>query len=76
MNARATYPALLAQRLVGDVIVLQGTNDLASSPAAGAGQIIAVLRTIIRRLNRNGLRAVVGTLLPADTPRSPKTRDR
>ena len=122
MNARATYPALLAQRLVkagaglsvmnagisgdglvmrarggsrlrpaavtrldadvldqagvSDVIVLQGTNDLASSPAAGAGQIIAVLRTIIRRLNRNGLRAVVGTLLPADTPRSPKTRDR
>lgn len=59
-----------------DVIVLQGTNDLASPPSASARQIIAELSTVIRRLRAAGLRPVVGTLPPADSPRSPAARNR
>ena len=46
-------------------IVLEGINDLGSTPPASAGQVIAALRQVATRLRLAGVRTLVGTLTPA-----------
>lgn len=52
-----------------DALVLEGTNDLADAspeaPAAGAQQVIAGLRAVVRRLRAAGIRPILATQTPA-----------
>ena len=61
-------PDVLDQAGATHVIVIAGTNDIgqASPPlAAHAHQVIAATRTLVKRLQRAGLRVILGTQTPA-----------
>ena len=55
---------VLDQPGVRDVIILEGINDLGNDEALPARAVIDGLRKLVRRAERAGLRAHLGTLLP------------
>lgn len=57
---------VLAQPGVTDVIVMEGTNDVAGAPLVSADDVIAGLDDIVRRSQAAGLNVVLGTIPPAE----------
>lgn len=55
---------VLRQAGVSDVILMEGTNDIAGG--ATAAEIIEGLRQLVRRMHDAGLTVALGTLLPAN----------
>lgn len=55
---------VLDQPGVRDVVILEGINDLGNDEALPASSVIDGLRKLVRRAQRAGLRAHLGTLLP------------
>ena len=56
---------VLAVPGVRTAIVLEGVNDIGSTPPATARAVIEALRQVILRLRSAGVRALVGTITPA-----------
>ena len=56
---------VLAVPGVGTAIVLEGVNDIGSTPPASAPEVIGALRQVVLRLRSAGVRALIGTLTPA-----------
>ena len=66
-------PDLLVRRDVTDVILLEGTNDLAGTPPPSAEQVIDGIRSAVRRMRalrhrhrRPRLNVLVGTITPSN----------
>ena len=56
---------VLAVPGVRTAVVLEGVNDIGSTPPATAREVIGALRQVVLRLRAAGIRALVGTLTPA-----------
>lgn len=62
---------VLDQSGVRTVVLMEGTNDLVSTPPATASELIAGLQTTIYRMHQQGLRVLLGTQTPAKNTRGP-----
>lgn len=59
-------PDVLAQPGVTDVIVMEGTNDLADAPLVRGKDVIDGLDDIVWQLQASGLNVILGTIPPAE----------